>query len=364
MTKTIVINDLHLGVRRSGGTTPATAAELRKYCHDKHAGLLALAADGDTVIVNGDLTDTYDTDLSEAIEVYAVAASWLRSQPHSELIWALGNHDLSKDSSKLGTVQFVGRLLKAQFPEQFHLVDKPLAVTPEIYVIPHVANQDLFDLELDRIPDSAKVVLLHCNYDNAFAGQADHSLNLPRDKAKALTKAGKILVLGHEHQGRTLMGDKVIIVGNQFPTSVSDCMRHGDGQQDGTKYALLINNDDLEDMELVPTWSVRDVVGGFKEIDWRNLDRIEDEQRLFIRVTGTADAAEAADVIKAISSLRQRSAAFVVTNAVKIDAVEGDEEIEASIEEIKSVSVIDILLGMLDEDQQACVRKLMEEEEE
>lgn len=361
MSKTWIFSDLHLGVQRSGGTTPATAEALREYGHRKHAQLLSLASDGDTIIINGDLTDTFNIDLGQAIEVYSVAASWLTANPHGEIVWATGNHDLSKDSSKLGTVAFVGKLLEGMFPGRFHLVTRATRWGQDFYIIPHVANQDLFDLELSKVPDNVKHVLLHCNYDNTFAGQSDHSLNISRDQAKALVKSGKTLILGHEHQGRTLMNDKVVIVGNQFPASVSDCLSHGDAQADGFKYALVIAGDD---MELVPTWNPTDRDGGFREISWRDLASLPDHFPMFVRVTGTAGTAEAPDVIKAISTLRQRCDAYVITNAVKVDAVDGAEEIEVSIEEIRSVDVIELLLGMLDEEQQAVVRNLMKEEQQ
>lgn len=362
MSRLWIFSDLHLGVQRTGGTTPTSADALRNFAHRKHANLLDLAGDGDTVLINGDLTDQFNIDLGQAIEVYAAAAECLNAKPNMKLVWSVGNHDLSKDSSKLGTVAFIGRLLEGSFPGRFKLITQAQALEshPGAWVIPHVANQDLFDLELSRIPDDAKVIFLHCNYDNPFAGQADHSLNLTRDQARALTTTGKILVLGHEHQGRTMMGDKLIITGNQFPTSVSDCLRHGDGQTDGMKYALVIEKD-LSDMELVPTWSVKDQDGGYREVDWRDLASIPDTAQIFVRVAGKADASEAAEVIKEISKLRQRSDAYVITNAVKVGVVDGDDELEASIEEIKAVSVIEILLSMLDEPQQAVVQELMKD---
>lgn len=363
MSNLWVFNDAHLGVQRTGGTTPGSAAALRRYTHEKHRQLLDLAVDGDMVLFNGDLTDQFNIDLGQAIEIYAVASEWLQRNQKSRLFWAVGNHDLSKDSSKLGTVAFIGRLLAGAFKGRFHLLEQPehIGRNLEFYVIPHVANQDLFDLELSRIPDNAKVVFLHCNYDNPFAGQSDHSLNISREQARDLVKAGKILVLGHEHQGRTMMSDRVIVTGNQFPTSVSDCLRHGDAQADGMKSCLRINLDDLDDMELVPTWSVKDQDGGYREVDWRDLGSVRDTEQTFIRVSGKADSSEAAEVIKEISKLRQRSDAYVITNAVKVDSVDGDDELEASIEEIKAVSVLEILLDMLDEPQQAVVRELMKD---
>ena len=362
MSRLWVFSDLHLGVQRTGGTTPTSADALRNFSHRKHANLLDLAGEHDTVLINGDLTDQFNIDLGQAIEVYAVAAECLNAKPSMKLVWSVGNHDLSKDSSKLGTVAFIGRLLEGSFPGRFKLITQAQALEshPGAWVIPHVANQDLFELELNRIPDDAKVIFLHVNLDHAIAGQSDHSLNLTRDRARDLVKAGKTLVLGHEHQGRTILGDKVIVVGNQFPTSVSDCLRHGDAQKDGMKYALAIEQN-LEDMELVPTWSVKDQDGGYREVDWRDLASIPDTAQIFVRVAGKADASEAAEVIKEISKLRQRSDAYVITNAVKVGVVDGDDEIEASIEEIKAVSVIEILLSMLDEPQQAVVRELMKD---
>jgi Calcineurin-like phosphoesterase len=360
MSKTLVISDLHLGVQRTGGTTNTSATALREYGHQKHKDLLELAADGDTIIVNGDLTDTYDIPLGQALEVYSVASHYLQTHPNSRMFWSVGNHDLSKDSAKLGTVSFIGRLLRTHFRGRFFLLEQAELVNHDIWVIPHVANQELFDLELKRVPDEAKYVLLHANFDNAFAGQSDHSLNISRDQAKVLTKQGKTLILGHEHQGRTLMNDKVIIVGNQFPSSVSDCLRHGDAQVDGHKYCLMIDGDD---MELIPTWSVKDPVGWFQEIDWRALDTAKEGQG-FIRVTGAATSDEAQQVIKALSTLRQSSEAFVITNAVKVESHDNLNEIEASIEEIRSVNVIDLLMGMLDEDQAAVIRNLLKEEQQ
>lgn len=354
--KYLNLNDLHLGVQRTGGTTNASADALRAYGHAKHRGLLNLAGPETTVIVNGDLADTYDIPLAQAIEIYAAAAEWLNSVG-GQLVWALGNHDLSKDSSKLGTVAFIGRLLQVQFPNNFTLIDRPTALNDEVYILPHVANQDIFDLELTKVPTGVKYLFLHCNVDNAFAGQADHSLNITRDQLKVLVKSGTTVIIGHEHQGRTLMNDKVIVVGNQFPSSVSDCLKHGDGQADGRKYALAIDGDD---MELIPTWGPTDSEGWFREIDWRELGQAP-EGRGFLRVTGEAEASEAADVIKAIAKLRQSSEAFVITNAVKVAGVDGVDALAESVEDIKSVDVVQMLLESLDPDQRVVIEKLMKE---
>lgn len=357
--KTLVINDLHLGVSRVGGTTAESAAALRAYGHAQSSALLEIADREmcQTVIINGDLADQYNLPLSEALGIYETMDLFLRDNPYKDLVIACGNHDLSKDSSRLGTVEFVGALLKMKYPDRFTLVTEPRDLSGRIYIIPHVVNQDVFELELSRVPEGTKYLLLHCNYDNKFAADAEHSLNLDRSQAKALKERGITMVLGHEHQGRESLGGKVVIVGNQSPSSVSDCMPHGDGQKNGTKRALIIEDGAHR---FVPTWSDDDARGWFARIDWRELKDVEEEGQGFVRVEGDASEEEAAEVIKAISAFRQRSKSFVVTNAVKVEQAGGLEDVAASIEDIRNVSVLELLLEQLEPAQQAAVRALLE----
>jgi DNA repair exonuclease SbcCD nuclease subunit len=347
----LVLNDLHLGVQRMGGTTPASAEELRAYAQSKYRQLLDL---GTHVVINGDMFDSHQVPTSDLLNAFLTTAEWLIAKG-KKLYLTPGNHDLSKNSANLSSFTLMARLLVAQFPDKVsylaggNWVDRDQGV----YAISHVPNQDQFDAQLATVPEDVEYLLLHCNYDNAFAAQAEHSLNLSRDQAKALTKRSITLVLGHEHQHRTLMNDKVVIVGNQMPTSVSDCL----GSEEG-KYCLEINGDD---MELIPTWSRLDSPGGYAELDWQDLGKVVTVSNLFVRVTGTATAAQSADVIKAISKYRQSSNHFVITNAVKVDGLQDLEAIAESVEDIRSVNVIDLLLAELSAEQQVVVRKLLEE---
>lgn len=352
----LVINDLHLAVQRVGGTTPASAQALREHGHAQYQRLINMAKDGDTVIVNGDLTDVYDTPLADALELYAATANWLDANPNNRLVWSQGNHDLSRDSRKLGTVGFVGRLLQSRCPDRFTLVETPTLLDNKVYIIPHVVNQALFDLELSRIPLSAEYVLLHCNADNPFAAEAEHSLNLSVEQARTLVGNGHTLVLGHEHQGRTLLGGKVIVVGNQFPTSVADCLSHGDAQREGSKNLLRITP---EEPLLVQTWNPNVSQGWFQDVNWRDLDKVQDGQG-FVRVSGSAQADESAAVVKAIAALRSRSEAFVITNAVRV-ATTDTGDVEESLENFKAVNVMDWLLETLDPAEQAVVRQMMKD---
>lgn len=353
----IIINDLHLAVQRVGGTTPASAQALRDYGHAQYQRLLNMAQKGDTVIVNGDLTDIYDAPLVDALSLYAATANWLDANPTNRIVWSQGNHDLSRDSRKMGTVGFVGRLLQSRCPDRFFLIEKPTLLDGEIYVIPHLVNQALFDLEVSRVPPQAEYVLMHCNYDNPFAAEAEHSLCLSREQAQSLIERGHTLVLGHEHQGRTLFDGKLIVVGNQFPSSVSDCLSHGDAQRDGTKNLLRITQ--VEGPELVQTWNPNMSQGWYQDVNWRDLDKVREGQG-FVRVSGLAQADEAAAVVKAIAALRSRSEAFVITNAVRV-ATTDTGDVEDSLESFKSVNVMDWLLETLDPAEQAVVRQMLKD---
>lgn len=356
-SRTLVLNDHHIGVERAGGTTISSAEALRSFALSKHTDCMNLArkVGAKRVIVNGDLSDTYSIALSQALELYVATHEFLQMNTDIEVVWALGNHDLSKDSSKLGTVAFIGALLRTLHPGQFILVDRPTALDPETYVIPHLVNQGAFDAALEQIPDGTKWVYLHCNYDNAFAGQADHSLNLAREQAKEITRTGARIILGHEHQGRELMSGKVIIVGNQFPTSVADCLSHGDAQRDGQKRAIVVDGDQWES---VTTWTPDDAEGWFARIDWKELKDVQEEGRGFIRVEGEAAAGQSTDAIKAIAAFRSKAVSFVITNAVRTEQVDGLADLATSIEDIKSVNVIDMLMEYLSPEQRDVILKL------
>lgn len=355
--KDLILNDLHIGVRRTGGTTFASAEALRQFARDKYKKLLQIAVDQrcERVIINGDLTDSYNIELSEALELYVATAEFMSANPGISMVWSLGNHDLSKDSSQLGTVAFIGSLLE-KFSDRFKLVSEPTMLDGDVYVIPHLVNQKEFDMALEDVPESAKWVLLHCNYDNTFAGAADHSLNLSREQAKLLASSGARTVLGHEHQGRELMKGKVLITGNQFPTSVADCLPHGDAQKDGTKRALII---DGSDYEWIQTWTPGDSDGWFEKIDWTELKDVVEEGRGFIRVEGNVPAGDSTDAIRAIADFRQRSQSFVVTNATSVEQVDSPDELGVSIDDLKSVNVIELLLAELNPAQQAKVREVL-----
>lgn len=348
---TLIINDLHAAVQRTGGTTPQSAQALKKMLRDRLAALLEQFT-GEHVMVNGDCFDRFEVETSEVIELYEVFSNWLCSRLVNKLTLIMGNHDASAKGNRVSSFHLLSHFLTAQYPQQFRMIDHDTGfceVEDNVHAISHQMNQELFEIEVDKAVDGkGKYLLLHCNVKNTFAEHSDHSLNLTDTLLAKLMLAGWTLVVGHEHQGYELRGGRIIVVGNQFPSSIADCI----GEKE--KRAIVI---DGEGHRFIKTW---DAAGSYVELDWRALTDYVDDGIEFIRVTGDATADEAADVINLISKFRQKSDALVITNAVKIDGVSALDEITSDgVEEIKSFDVLGAILEHLNEEEAKTVRGLL-----
>lgn len=345
----IIINDTHLGVQRTGGTTPQSACALREYGLNAVSDILN-ARVNEHFVVNGDLFDKFEIDTLSVITAYEMFADWLNAGTGT-LTLCVGNHDWAPRGNKLSSFHLLCRFLKLHFGVRVLVVDKGFSlVDKRVWAIPHMPNQDLFALEVEKACETkhdGDYLLLHCNVKNTFAEHSDHSLNLTDDLLAKLMVAGWTLIVGHEHQGYTLRGGRVVVVGNQFPTSVADCIG------ETSKHALRIMDSGIEYIE---TWSAAD---SYAEVHWRDLAEYAGEEE-FIRVVGDATAAESADVISNISKFRQRSNAYVITNAVKVEGVAAlDEMSDDAVENIKAFDVLGTIFEHLDGREVETVKELL-----
>jgi metallophosphoesterase superfamily enzyme len=336
MKSLYIINDLHIGAVRTTGCTPETAYKLRQELLEGYRALLG-KVDSD-LIINGDMFDSSNISLADLLSAFQITCEWL-GKGH-KLFASKGNHDNAKNSTNYASFEMFCRLLEHQFPVQVQAITEGTLIRPDMYVLPHVQNQDTFNAELAKVP-ACDYLFLHCNYDNNFAVESDHSLNLSEAQAKDLPV--KHLVFAHEHQAKTALNGKVVIAGNQFPSSVSDCL----GNE--TKRMLKITDTGIESIE---TWSAE---GDYSEQDWQSL---EDTGR-FIRVVGKATAEQAAQVISAIAKFRSSAKALVITNAVKVEGVSDQEDLELSHEEITSFDVMSALLDLLTPEEGTKIKALL-----
>lgn len=346
MRKLSVINDVHIGALRSGGTTPASAYKLRQYLLAGYEALLGLCADSD-VLINGDLFDNTVVASTDLWQTVQITNAHLQNNLHSTVWCAGGNHDYPKTMTQMSSFQLFCKVMTALHPARFVAVHAPLLVAAhDLYVIPHVTNQDLMDLALAEVP-AVKYLAVHCNYANKFAEQQDHSLNMSSGQAGKLPV--ETIIFGHEHQRRSELQGKVVVVGNQIPSSVADCLGND------AKYMLCIQPTKLEHM---PVWEAK---GSFARVDWREIaDTPPDAQ--FVRVQGDVTPAEAPAAVNAISKLRSTHNAFVITNAVQIEERDSKGE-KITLEQIQGYDILKALLKRLSPEQGEVVKELLKEED-
>lgn len=328
-----VINDTHCGAIRTGGTTPVTQTQLRQATLH---GLIALLeqCEGD-VLINGDLFDAFMIPFMDLWLTVEACSAYLEDEKDATLYVGRGNHDIAKNSLNMSSFDLFCKIMESRWGLRFVPITEPAFLAKHLaYVIPHLPNQDLFNEALKQVPKT-KFLFVHANFDNKFAVEADHSLNVSVEQAEAAPV--DFVVFGHEHQRKSALNGKVVIVGNQIPTSVADCLGND------VKYLLRIHDSKIEHL---PVWQAE---GDFARPDWRELEAALALPARFIRVQGEATAAEAADVIGRISKFRTKSKALVITNAVSIDGVASDDEIKMTLEGVKQFDVLTALLELLDE---------------
>ena len=348
----LILNDLHIGASRKAGTTPASQAALTEHVH-QHFEALVNATDEDHIVINGDLFDGFEVPGTDLIRTFNVLDRWfMKARQAQHLTLIAGNHDYNPRGDKVSSFHLLAHFLKVRRGMSVDVIDHTRGfsrVADRVWAIPHVANQDLFDIELHRALDAVgdgDFLLLHANYDNNFAVESDHSLNVSKEAADLLISAGWTLIFGHEHQPRVYTG--IVIPGNQIPTSVADCL----GCKG--KHYLTLSGKETQFKE----WLNLEEDKVFTRVDWRNLDT--DPGYQFIRVEGTATAEEAAEVVDAVARFRAKSEAYVVTNAVKVEGVAAfDELAEMSLEQITAFNVLDALLEELSEEEGKVVKELL-----
>jgi metallophosphoesterase superfamily enzyme len=351
----LVLNDVHLGVNRSGGTTPLTHATLLEYTHERFDRLLDIGSIDRCTLINGDLFDGFLVSNAVLLRTYASICARLESGVILTLFLGRGNHDVSKDSTKLSSFDLLCALLVDAYPQRVVVIIEPTLIAwqesddAQAWVVPHAPNQDIFDMWIEQVRNEpTPFVFVHANYDNGFAAESDHSLNLSKEQCATLEAAGvRKIVFGHEHQQGT-RPNGVLIVGNQFPTSIADCLGNS------YKRALEIDGGKITERE---TWTDK---GSYFECDWAKLDQIPQDVQ-FVRIRGEATDEQAASVLEAISTLRKRHSAFVITNAVIVNGRSLDVSSMEAVEQVQTFDVLEFLYSNFDEDQVTYLKKLHKE---
>lgn len=341
----LILNDLHIGFRRQSGTTPSSREALRNYLLASLQVTMETTGE-DHLVILGDLFDDFEVDTRDFMAAFMRMSAWLNTGKRLTLV--AGNHDHSARGSRVSHFMALCDILSNTYSQQVEVLAIGehgwVCETEGAYAVAHCANQDLFEHALDEVPVGVKYLLLHANYHNNFAVESDHSLNVSEARAREFADRGTMLIFAHEHQARVALNGLVQVLGNQFPTSVSDCLGNS------AKYSHILKGGVLD---RVVSWSARD---SYLDVDWQDLAGAEGQ---FIRVSGTATASQASDVVNTIAAFRQRSDAFVVSNAVRVEGIIDVQDLPEKFEAAKVFDVMEFILSHLDADEAEVVKGLL-----
>ena len=372
MKEYLILNDTHLAFGRKGGTTHESAQMLQKFLFDELSRLLTENNDKD-IIHGGDLFDKFEASNAHVLQAFQIFSDFITATDRKVYLFR-ANHDWHPSGDKLSAWELFATVLEAAHPHNVKLIYGKLThIHDLIYGIGHCHNQQVFDEELNEALQIAthnkdpKTLMLHANYDNKFAEQSDQSLNVSEEMARKLVDAGYRLVFFHEHQSRSVKfsdvtsirnfntEDDVLILGNQTPSSISDCLSHGLAQRDGTKYAHVI--DSQGKVKRIQTWTNE---GNFIRVQWDELAKVKNER--FVRVEGSVAQAQVDDVFTKIQKFRSKSNAFIVTNAVKVEGIESldEEALEVSLDDIKGFDIKGEFFKLFSAKEQEVLSKVME----
>ncbi len=339
--KTKVTTDYHVAVKRVGGTTALSQENLRQYIRTTLANQL----DDNDHLIAGDLFSDFTVDTYELVETYKIFSTWLASYGR-RLALVRGNHDFSIRGMAISSFDLLGMILTDQFPKQVTIASK-VTEWKQFILVPHLPNNEILNTEISKLSGvTGKVIVFHANADNFFAAEAQHSLNVTIEQVEDLVSRNNLVIFGHEHQYRSLVNGRCLVLGNTVPSSIADVLGSP------FKYSATVTGTEYE---LKTTWKAEDA---YVEADWRDIPLTNLEGFQFIRVTGEATSLESAEVIKVVSALRQSHDAFVVTNAVKVEGHDMSLTTE-SVESIAAFDMVGAIMESLDEREQETVKGLL-----
>lgn len=310
-----IYSDPHIGRNLASHTTNDSRRRLKEFIALNTSKVIDDFDDCDTVICAGDFYHSHQND-----EDVLHSSLWAANKTSKILA---GNHDVVNIRDRKGTLDIVStvfdtRVVPCKFgqinyqvvPASFPMTDD----TPDLYLIPHHSSQELFDDALESAYQQAAkspspcYLITHCNYNSEFVKDTV-TLNLTRRKAERLLKHFHYIVLGHEHNHKTDLDDRVIVVGSPHPTGFGDI---------SDKFIVTMFEDNRKPI-IKQVWSKSK---HYLECDWNEaVDKITPDHQ-WIKLTGEVPSSMIHDLASTVKDLWKFSQAFAVKSEVKILAGE------------------------------------------
>ena len=335
-------SDFHLGLSRTAGTTPESRLKLRDLIQAQTQEILDLGygilerskASGPALIKRvclGDFFDTYSNSEETLLHTWKLFQSL-------DLIVA-GNHDVTNRKGTIGSLQYFDHLAGKKSPvclTKFGSakVHTYTVGTTHLVIVPHMASQELFEKALENAVAKTRegchnLLLLHCNFELEFA-HSETTLNLTRDRARDLLGHFHHILLGHEHNPRDVLDNRLHVIGCPFPTSFADM----------TDKRVLLWDVGAAQFETIPVW---DLASGCHEMT--PSQSVEHITASFVRIRGEVPAQDLAQVMRNVKTLwKENTSLLAVSAEIKIagEQPEGGEGFASS-----SASLIEIVQNEL-----------------
>lgn len=344
-----VFTDPHLDRQMQAHTTSASRSRLAASIYQKAVDLASEAAKDGPVLCAGDLFDRFQNSESAILQ-------GLKLTSHCAVVMA-GNHDVTGDANKVGSLELLSRVLPADSGNEILLTPFGRA---QCYLrqirhchfvfVPHHATDELFqasladaeewakgDVECHRVTRAVRkpaYLVLHCNYDSGYAVD-ETALNLDRKVARRLLEAGfDYILIGHDHHPREDLDGRVIVLGNTHPTGFGDI---------SPKRALRINDDGSH--TFIPLWWPQEKylqVDATQLLDGTLGEAFWQSRPDFIDVTGKVSFDQVMGLSKATRELWMKMEPLALRNRVEIERPAGQGEVSCDFQSIDKVVLADL----------------------
>lgn len=305
-----IYSDPHIGKNLVSHTTQDSRRRLREFIALNTCTVVDDFGQEGTVLCSGDLFDTYQN--SEE-----VLHSVLWAADRTDYILA-GNHDVVNVKDRKGTLDIVGtvfdgKVVPCKFGKPYiraiAMSVPPTEDTVLVVMVPHHSNQELFEQALEASENVANdhpgkaILITHCNYDSEFVND-DVTLNLSQRRADKLLKSFDYIFLGHEHNHRTDLDDRVIIVGSPHPTNFGDI---------SDKFVVSWDGEGSPIRKQV--WSKSK---HYLECHWANLAENITPEHQWVKLTGEIPPSDIHNLAKFIRDAWKHYSPFAIKSEVKI----------------------------------------------
>jgi len=305
-----IYSDPHQGLNLASNTTSRSRKELKEFIALNTAKIVdELSTEPATVVCAGDFYHTYRN--SEE-DIYA--SMWSASK--TDYILA-GNHDVTNVKGAKGSLDLMATVFdKRVVPCKFGKVNykcitvKPFATpSKHMIIVPHHSSQELFmqsliaaAAEADKLGDC--ILITHCNYDSPFISD-DVTLHMSKRLATDLLKSFKYIFLGHEHNHRTDLDGRLVVIGSPHPTGFGDI---------SDKYVVSIDPDFTKPI-MKEVWRKS---RHYLECGYRDLPDLLNEDHQWVKITGKIVPSELHELASTIRTAWKLFTPFAIKSEVKI----------------------------------------------